>query len=128
MAASGLLVRHDGKLAFIAAGWVKYVRYDVVVTPFPGMPFGMALMGGRVVPVIALGQESKALIVCEVDGENIAFSGLEPLKSGFFEGDDQNPLEANEPVPALPIRDYIEQARFRRPVAPGAFEEDSWKS
>jgi len=128
MAASGLLVRHNGKLAFIAAGWVKFVRYDVVVTPFPGMQLGMALMGGRVVPVIALGQESKALIVCDVDGETVAFAGLEPLKSGFFDGDEQSPLEDNEPVPALPIRDYIEQARFRRPVTRAALEEDSWKS
>jgi hypothetical protein len=128
MAASGLLVRNDGKLAFIPSALVRFIRYDVVVTPFPGTELGMALLGGRVVPVIAVGREGKALIVCEVDGETFAFSGLEPLKSGFFEGNEQQLIEANEAVPLLPIRDYIEQARVRRPVVRGAFEEDPWMS
>ena len=128
MAAAGLLVRLRGELAFIAAAWVRFVRYDVVVTPFPGTEFGMALIGGRVVPVIELGHDSRALVVCEVDGETVAFSGLEPLKSGFFDGSEQHPVEANEPIPPLPIRDYIERARVRRPVLRGALENDSCKS
>jgi len=128
MPASGLLVRHNGQLAFIASTLVRCIRYDVDVTRFPGTELGMALLGGRIVPVIALGHEGRALIVCEVDGETVAFSGLDPLKSGFFEGSEQLPIEANEPVIPLPVRDYVEQARARRPILPGAFEENPWKS
>ncbi len=128
MSAAGLLVRYRNELAFIASTIVRFIRYDVAVTRFPGTEFGMALLTGRIVPVIDLGQENKALVVCELDGEPIAFSGLEPIRSGFFEGDDQQPLEAGTVIPIFPIRDLIERARVRGSIASSAVEEDSWMS
>lgn len=128
MAASGLLVRYRGELAFVASTIVRFIRYDVMVTPFPGTEFGMALLTGRIVPVVHLGEMSKALVVCELDGESVAFSGLEPIRSGFFDGDDQRPLDSGEPIPVFPIRELIERARVRGGIMTAAVEEDSWTS
>jgi hypothetical protein len=128
MAASGLLVRFEGRPAFIPSTMVRFIRYDVVVTQVPGTELGMALLGGRIVPVITLGPEGKALLVCEVDGEAVAFSGLEPIKSGFFEGNDHQPLDADGAIPLLPVRDYVERARVQRRYVRDVVEEDSWMS
>jgi len=128
MAVSGLLVRLNGKLLFIAASVVRFIRYDVFVTPFPGTALGMALLTGRIVPVIELGPAGKSLVVCEVDGEAIAFSGLEPIRSGFFNGSEREPVEAGTVIPIFPVRDYIDQVRRRRPGTKALAEEDSWMS
>lgn len=128
MSVAGLLVRCKGKLAFIPANVVRYVRYDVVVTPFPGTDLSMALLGGRVVPVVSLGPKERALVVCDIDGETIAVSGLEPLKSGFFDGDEQGPIESDTVIPMLPIHEYVEKSRGHRQTYASSFEEDSWSS
>lgn len=126
MAANGLLVRYREQLAFIASTVVRFIRYDVTVSPFPGSSLGMALITGRIVPVISLGKETKSLVVCELDGEAIAFSGLEPIRSGFLEGTDQKPIEAGEAVPEFPIREIIDRARGSGPRLTTIAEEDSW--
>jgi hypothetical protein len=128
MSASGLLVRCNGELAFIPASQVSYIRYDVVVTPFPGREVGMALLDGRVVPVISLGPLIRALVVCDVDGETIAVSGLEPMRSGFFEGDEQGPIEDGKHIPTLPIKNCLELSRNQKPTPYSRFEEDPWLS
>ena len=114
MSAAGLLVRCNGQLAFIPANIVRFIGSDVVVTPFPGTELGMALLGGRVVPVVALGPKERAIIVCEIEGETIAFSGLEPLKSGFFDGDERGPIDSDKLIPMLPIQDYVRDVRVQR--------------
>lgn len=111
MSAAGLLVLNQGQLAFIPASVVRFIRYDVVVTPFPGTKLGMALLGGRIVPVVSLGSHQRALVVCDVEGETVAVSGIEPLKSGFFNGDELGPVDAEKRIPILPIHDYLREAR-----------------
>lgn len=128
MAAAGLLVRRGGQTAFIPAAVVRFIRYDVVVTPFPGTELGMALLAGRIVPVISLGPSGRALVVCDVEGETIAFSGIEPLRSGFFEGDERGPVESSAIIPVLPIREYVDKARLQRPTILENTEEDTWMS
>ena len=128
MSAAGLLVQCGGQIGFIPAAVVRFVRYDVVVTPFPGTELGMVLLAGRIVPVIALGPGGRALVVCDVEGETIAFSGIEPLRSGFFEGDERGPVESDGIVPTLPIRNYVDMARQQRPTLTTSIEEDSWMS
>lgn len=83
MSAAGLLVQCGGQMAFIPAAVVRSVRYDVVVTQFPGTELGMVLLAGRIVPVISIGPSGRALVVCDIDGETVAFSGIEPIRSGF---------------------------------------------
>jgi hypothetical protein len=128
MPASGLLVRCRGELAFIPAPQVRFIRYDVFITPFPGTELGMALLDGRVVPVISLGPRVRALVVCDIDGETIAISGLEPMRSGFFEGDEQGPIEAGMLIPTLPIKNCLDLSRNQKPTQFSRFEEDPWLS
>jgi hypothetical protein len=128
MSASGLLVRCNGELAFIPAPQVRFIRYDVVVTPFPGREVGMALLDGRVVPVISLGPQVRALVVCDIDGETIAVSGLEPMRSGFFEGDEQGPIEDGRLVPTVPLKHRLELSRNQKPTQYSRSEEEPWLS
>jgi folate-dependent phosphoribosylglycinamide formyltransferase PurN len=48
----------------------------------------MAVVGGQIVPVVALGSPTGALLVCEVDGETVGFSGLEVHRVGTHESVD----------------------------------------
>ncbi len=128
MSAAGLLVRCKGQLAFIPASVVRFIGYDVVVTPFPGTELGMALLGGRVVPVVSLGPKQRAIVVCDVEGETVALAGLEPLKSGFFDGDEQGPIDSEKLIPTLPIHDYVEEARVQRQTWISNIKENSWLS
>lgn len=109
MAAVGLLVRSHGALGFIPASVVRAIRYDVVITPFPGAELGMALVAGRVMPVLLLGSEGRALIVCDFEGELVGISGLEPVQSGFLEGDENGAISAGELVPTLNIQEHLER-------------------
>ncbi len=128
MSAAGLLVQCGGQMAFIPAAVVRSVRYDVVVTQFPGTELGMVLLAGRIVPVISIGPSGRALVVCDIDGETVAFSGIEPIRSGFFEGDERGPIESSTIISTLPIRDYVDKARLQRPTIMENNEEDIWMS
>lgn len=113
MAASGLLVEHEGALAFLPASVVRAVRGDLVVTPFPGRQVGMALVNGKVVPVFYLGDHNHTLIICELDGEQFALAGLTPVRSGFFGGDDELTLHEGLAVPQLALKKLLDQWRRR---------------
>lgn len=121
MALAGLLVQRAGALAFIPASLVRAIRYDCAVTPYPGTELGMTLFAGRVIPVLHLGDESRALIVCDIDGELVGVSGLEPMQSGFFDGDEAGAVHDHVRVPFLHIQEHLEQWR-----APRRAQEDPW--
>jgi hypothetical protein len=107
------LVRSQGVLGFIPAVLVRAVRYDVVVTPYPGTDLGMTLFAGRVIPVLKLGDD-RALIVCDIDGETIGVLGLEPLQSGLLEGDDQAARYEGASVAHLDLREQLGRWRAHR--------------
>jgi hypothetical protein len=121
VAVAGVLVRKRGTLGLIPASLVRAIRYDCVVTPYPGAELGMTLFAGRVIPVLNLGDEGRALIVCDIDGELVGVSGLEPLQSGFLEGDENGAVHDHVPVPILNIQEQLEHWRVRRRA-----REDSW--
>jgi len=81
----------------------------------------MTLFAGRVIPVLSLGDESRALIVCDIDGELVGIAGLDPLESGLFEGDEAGVVHDHAPVPNVPIHQHLEQWRGPRQV-----QEDPW--
>jgi hypothetical protein len=66
--------------------------------------------------------------MCEVDGELIALSGLEPVKSGFFEGDAPGPTEAETLIPTLPIKEKVEASYAALQTQFPPFKEESWTS
>lgn len=121
MAAAGLLVRNRSELAFIPATVVRAIRHDFVVTPYPGTELGMTLFAGRVIPVLDLGADDRAVIVCEVDGELVGIRGLEPLQSGFLPGDEHGAVYDGAPVPTLNIQEHLELCRARRRA-----QEEPW--
>ena len=114
MAVAGLLVRSRGALGFLPASIVRAIRLDAVVTPYPGTDLGMSLVAGRVMPVLALGDEGRALIVCDVDGELVGLSGLDPIQSGFLEGDERGTVQDGVLVPTLSIDEHLQRWRTRR--------------
>ena len=114
MAVAGLLVRSRGELAFLSASIIRAIRYDVVVTPYPSTELGMALVAGRVLPVLSLGAEGRALIVCDVDGELVGLSGLEPMQSGFLDGDERGPVQDGVLIPTLRVEEHLERWRAQR--------------
>jgi hypothetical protein len=82
---AGLVVRAEDGLHFIPASVARTLVAAPEVSPVPGTGLGMALVSGEVVAVLSLGGAGSALVVCDVGGELVGFSGLSPEASGFFE-------------------------------------------
>jgi hypothetical protein len=82
---SGIVVQSAQRRYFVPAEIAKELISEPTVTPVPGADFGMALVSGQVVVVVALGKSSGSLLVCEVEGEILAVAGVLPQRSGFFE-------------------------------------------
>jgi hypothetical protein len=121
VALAGVLVQKQEALAFIPASLVRAIRYDCTVTTYPGTELGMTLFASRIIPVLNLGDGGRALIVCDLDGELVGVSGLEPLQSGFFDGDEKGALHGQVLVPILDIQEQLEQWRATRRA-----QEDPW--
>jgi hypothetical protein len=121
MAAAGLMVRNRGVFEFIPAALVRAVRYDFVVTPYPGTELGMTLFAGRVIPVLSYGDDGHALIVCDIEGEIVGLTGLEPIQSGLLEGDDRSAVYEGVRVPHLNVREQLDRSRPQRRM-----QEEPW--
>jgi hypothetical protein len=63
----------------------------------------MALVHGRIVPVVALGSPTGVLVLCEIDDESIGISGLEVQAVGAFEAGDRAVLVDGHAVPELDL-------------------------
>lgn len=77
----------------------------------------MALIGGEVVAVLALGEASGELLFCEFDGQAVALSGLCAERVGFWPASDSGVTVDGVVVPALDLRQALEQFRGDRPAA-----------
>jgi hypothetical protein len=93
---AGLVVRGGTGLHFIPAAVARGLVAAPVVSLVPGTEIGMALVSGEVVAVLPLGEGGGGLIVCEVEGELVGFSGLRPEAAGFFEEIDGGVLFGSE--------------------------------
>ncbi|HEV8247754.1 MAG TPA: hypothetical protein VGP93_18395 [Polyangiaceae bacterium] len=100
---AGLVLRGDDALHFIPAAVARSLVRRPEISRLPGTELGMALVGGEVVPVLPLGHGSGALVLCELEGESIAFSGLIPEAAGFFETSDQGVIYGAERAPELDL-------------------------
>jgi hypothetical protein len=81
----GILVRAGGELGFVPAAVARQVVPLPTLSPVATTPLQMAVVGGQVVPVIAIGSPTRALLVCEIEGEAIGLSGLEMERAGAFD-------------------------------------------
>jgi hypothetical protein len=85
-ARSGILVRAGGELGFVPAEIARQLVPLPTLSPVASAPLQMAVVGGQVVPVVALGSPTASLLVCLVDGETVGFSGLEVDRVDAFDG------------------------------------------
>lgn len=81
---AGLLVRSQRGEGFVPADVAESVVPAPTLSGVTGAPLDMALLGGRVLPVLPLGPRTGTLLVCRLEGELVAFSGLEVDRAGFF--------------------------------------------
>jgi hypothetical protein len=102
-ARTGLLVRAGAEQGFVPATIAREVVPQPRQSSVAGTPLEMAVVGGRIVPVIALGSAKSALLVCELDGELLGFSGLEVECVGSFEAADGGVLVGDRTVRDLPL-------------------------
>ncbi len=100
---AGLLVRVGGELGFVPASTARSVLPLPPMSPVANTPLLMALVSGRVVPVVALGSPTSVLVLCELDDEPIGFSGLEVTRVGAFEGTDRGVVVDGRAVPELDL-------------------------
>ncbi|MEZ4231727.1 MAG: hypothetical protein R3B89_21305 [Polyangiaceae bacterium] len=121
--AHGLVLEYRDALglnrAFISARIAIRVVRGTAVTPVPNSALGMALIDGQVVPVVALGEGTSQLVLCELSEEStpgvdpaatkgatetVAVSGVSVLESGAFPRLDAMSVEfRGEAVQALDL-------------------------
>jgi hypothetical protein len=80
----GVVVGIGEEVYFAPAAHVRIVSERPIVTTVPGTSLGMALIDGRVVPVLALGQARGPLLLCDHEGETVALAGLAILSTGTY--------------------------------------------
>jgi hypothetical protein len=100
---AGLLVRAGGEVGFVPAITARSVVPLPPLSPVANTPLLMALVNGRVVPVVALGSPTGVLVLCELDDEPIGFSGLEVTRVGAFEETERGVLVDGRVVPELDL-------------------------
>jgi hypothetical protein len=100
---SGLLVRLDGALAFLPANRVRCLVPLSRLTKIPWDSAQMALVGGEVVAVLELSQPRGVLVLCEVDGQGVALSGLSAERVGRWPESDSGVNVDGVHVPALDL-------------------------
>jgi hypothetical protein len=116
--AAGLLVTLAGLRRFIPASSALQVLPRPVVSRVPGSELCITLCAGRVIAVIELGTDASELIVCELDGEIVALSGLSVVRAGFFEADGPGVRVDGEQIPPLDLGAELE--RTERSLLAGA--------
>ena len=130
----GVLLRFQGRLAFLPSEVARRVAALSARTPVPGLlppAWGIALADGVVVTVLSLAGEGDPrpaprqrwqagedwpvpgahhAILCDLSGTLVAVTGGEVIATGVFEADDLGVLWRGEPVPVLDVRALYAEA------------------
>jgi len=122
---AGLLVRHDGQLSFLPASVARFLLPLPRLTKIPWDSAQMALVGGEVVAVLALGEPRSELLLCEFEGKTVALSGLSADRVGFWPASESGVSVDGVHVPALDLRAALEQFRSDRASAQEGAQEDT---
>jgi hypothetical protein len=120
---AGLLLRRGGELYFLAENIVRSLLPLPRLTQIPRDSAQMALAGGEVVAVLALGEPSAELLLCEFEGEVVALSGLCAERVGFWPASESGVNVDGVTVPALDLRAALTQFQNGRPSALEAHHE-----
>lgn len=100
---AGLLVKAGGELGFLPATTARSVVPLPPLSPVASTPLQMALVSGRIVPVVALGSPTGVLVVCELDEEMVGFSGLDVSEVGEFAAAPRGVVIDGRVVPELDL-------------------------
>jgi hypothetical protein len=100
---AGIIVRAGEELGFLPATTARSIVPLPPISPVANTPLQMALVNGRVLPVLALASPTNVLVVCELDDEPIGVSGLEVQRAGAFETTDRGVLVDGRSVPELDL-------------------------
>jgi hypothetical protein len=117
---AGLLVRHGERLAFLPASVARGLLPLPHLTRIPWDSAEMALVAGEVVPVLSLGDPSPELLLCELDGQSLALSGLTAVRVGFWPASGSGVSVDGVNVPALDLNAALSQFRSDHRAPPGA--------
>ena len=85
--AAGVLLRIRGETRFLPATQVEAILPTPRLSEVPGSAFRLALIAGRVVPVLELGPPSGHVVVCSAGGEAVALAGVSVEEAGFVMAD-----------------------------------------
>ena len=119
-AGAGLVVRVRSERRFLPALLVQNVVPTPRLSGVPGSPLKLALVAGRVLPVVELGEPRGELVVCHSDGETVALAGLEVELSGFFPAAGAGVLVEDQTVSALDIAAELARALHPTGASRGA--------
>ena len=109
-AGAGLVVRVRSERRFLPAILVQNVVPTPRLSKVPGSALRLALVQGRVLPVVELGPPGGELVVCHNEGETVALAGLEVEKSGFFPAAGDGVLVEDQPVSPFDIAQELRRA------------------
>jgi hypothetical protein len=104
---AGILVRAGDTLGFVPAEVARQVLPLPAISPVATTPLQMAMVAGHVVPVVAIGTPTRALLLCEIEGENIGFSGLEVERAGAFDAVEGGVLVEDRMVRDLDLHEAL---------------------
>jgi hypothetical protein len=112
---AGLLVRRGEQLAFLPANVARSLVPLPRLSQIPWDSAQMALVGGEVVAVLALGEASGQLLLCELDGQAVALSGLWAERVGFWPVSESGVSVDGVSVPALDLGAALREFQSDRP-------------
>lgn len=107
---AAVVVVGPGGRAFVRAELARQIVAEPALSRVLTSDVQMALVGGRVVSVLALGESSGALVVCEVEDEAVALSGLRVERVGRFAREGEGIVVDGELLMEIPVRDLIARA------------------
>jgi len=117
---AGLLVQHSGELAFLPASVARWILPLPRLTKVPWDSAQMALVGGEVVAVLRLGEPSGELVLCDVDGQAVALSGLYAHRVGFWPASETGVEVDGIDIPMLDLSEALKEFRSSRPSTEGS--------
>lgn len=110
MQTAAVIVRGPMGRSFVRAENAHQIVPQPTLSRVPYGDVSMALVAGRVVSVIELAAATGALLLCELDGERIGFSGLTIERVGLFDISEQGARVDEAVLPELVLADLLQQA------------------
>lgn len=80
----GAVIQTEEGRFFVPSREAHSITGNVKVTPVPGSRLGIALVEGRVLSVLKLGDQREHVLLCEFQGQSLALSGVTVLATGEF--------------------------------------------